>query len=205
MIFLSILIMITLGLFAIGPVFHSLENVILTSTKAILDLPFGLAGIIIGGLQQGVVITGVHHIFNLLEIQLLADTKFNPLITSAIVAQGAATLAVGLKSKNKKVKALAFPSAFSAFLGITEPAIFGVNLRFFKPFIMGLIGGAVGGFLASIFHLKATGMSVTAIPGLLLYLNNHIFIYIFVNLIALAVSFILTWLFGYNDKMLKNR
>lgn len=204
MIFLSILIMITLGLFAIGPVFHSLENVILRSTKAILDLPFGLAGIIIGGLQQVVVITGVHHIFNLLEIQLLADTK-NPLITSAIVAQGAATLAVGLKSKNKKVKALAFPSAFSAFLGITEPAIFGVNLRFFKPFIMGLIGGAVGGFLASIFHLKATGMSVTAIPGLLLYLNNQIFIYIFVNLIAFAVSFILTWLFGYNDKMLKNR
>jgi len=204
MIFLSILIMITLGLFSIGPVFHSLENVILTSTKAILDLPFGLAGIIIGGLQQVVVITGVHHIFNLLEIQLLADTKFNPfnpLITSAIVAQGAATLAVGLKSKNKKVKALAFPSAFSAFLGMTEPAILGVNLRFFKPFIMGLIGGAVGGFLASIFHLKATGMSVTAIPGLLLYLNNHIF----VNLIALAVSFILTWLFGYNDKMLKNR
>jgi len=206
--FLTLLIMITLGLFAIGPVFHSLENIILTSTKAILDLPFGLAGIIIGGLQQVVVITGVHHIFNLLEIQLLADTKFNPfnpLITSAIVAQGAATLAVGLKSKNKKVKALAFPSAFSAFLGITEPAIFGVNLRFFKPFIMGLIGGAVGGFLASIFHLKATGMSVTAIPGLLLYLNNQIFIYIFVNLIAFAVSFILTWLFGYNDKMLKNR
>ncbi|MDK8210672.1 PTS sugar transporter subunit IIA, partial [Bacillus subtilis] len=76
--FLTLLIMITLGLFAIGGVFHSLENVILTRTKAILDLPFGLAGIIIGGLQQVVVITGVHHIFNLLEIQLLADTKFNP-------------------------------------------------------------------------------------------------------------------------------
>ncbi|MFP3340359.1 PTS transporter subunit EIIC, partial [Micrococcus sp. SIMBA_131] len=81
---------------------------------------------------------------------------FNPIISAAIAAQGGAALAVGMKTKSKKLKALALPSSLSAFLGITEPAIFGVNLRYMKPFIMGLIGGAVGGFLASLFKLKAT-------------------------------------------------
>ncbi|GJM68660.1 hypothetical protein HMSSN036_08760 [Paenibacillus macerans] len=102
-----------------------------------------------------------------------------------------------------KLKALALPSSLSAFLGITEPAIFGVNLRYMKPFIMGLIGGAVGGFLASFFHLAGSGMSITVIPGTLLYLNSQLPMYILSNAAAMAVAFALTWLFGYKNEAVK--
>ncbi|MFC3418662.1 sucrose-specific PTS transporter subunit IIBC [Salinicoccus hispanicus] len=201
--FMTLLIMIALALFLIGPVFHALEGVILDATLSVLAWPFGISGILIGGLNQIIVITGVHHIFNLLEIQLLDELGANPynaIVTASVAAQGGATLAVGLKTKSKKLKALALPSSFSAFLGITEPAIFGVNLRYVKPFIMGLIGGAAGGFVASISGLAGTGMAITVIPGTLLYLNEQIFMYLLVNLVAIAVAFVLTWMFGFTDK-----
>lgn len=200
--FLTLLLMITLGLFAIGPLFHSLETAVLNATTYVLDLPFGIAGLLIGALHQIVVVTGVHHIFNFLEIQLLERTGVNPfnaIITCAMAAQGAACLAVGLKTKNAQLKALALPSSLSALLGITEPAIFGVNLRYMKPFVMGLIGGAAGGFLASLFQLAGNGMAITVIPGTLLYLNGQLPMYILTNLVAMAVAFVLTWMFGYRD------
>jgi sucrose PTS system EIIBCA or EIIBC component len=202
--FLTLLVMIVLSLFVIGPVFHYVEEIILAGTTAVLELPFGLSGLLIGFVHQIIVVTGVHHIFNLLEIQLLekfGNNPFNAIITCSIAAQGGAALAVGLKTKSMKLKALALPSSLSAFLGITEPAIFGVNLRYVKPFIMGLIGGAAGGFAASIFGLKATGMAITVIPGTLLYLNGQILLYLLANIIAIGVAFVLTWIFGYTDKM----
>ncbi|GAA0340337.1 hypothetical protein GCM10008967_33370 [Bacillus carboniphilus] len=202
--FLTLLLMIILSLFLIGPIFHIVEEWILAATLFLLDLPFGLSGLIIGAVNQIIVVTGVHHIFNFMEIQLLSqlgNNPYNAIITCSIAGQGGAALAVGLKTRSAKLKALALPSSLSAFLGITEPAIFGVNLRYFRPFIMGLIGGGVGGFFASIFGLKATGMAVTVIPGTLLYLNGQILLYLLVNLIAIGVAFALTWLFGYTDKM----
>jgi len=206
--FLTLLIMIFLSLFVIGPIFHTIEEVILAGTIAVLEWPFGISGFLIGGLNQIIVVSGVHHVFNMLEISLLESLGYNPynaIVTCSTAAQGGAALAVGLKSKSKKLKALALPSSLSAFLGITEPAIFGVNLRYGKPFIMGLIGGAVGGFFASIFGLKATGMAITVIPGTLLYLNGQILLYLLVNIIAIATAFVLTWMFGYSDKMIKNQ
>ena len=204
--FLTLLVMIVLAMFVIGPVFHSVEDWILDATVAVLEWPFGISGFLIGALNQLIVITGVHHVFNMLEISLLenlGNNPYNAIVTCAVAAQGGATLAVGLKTRSVKLKALALPSSLSAFLGITEPAIFGVNLRYGRPFIMGLIGGGVGGFFASIFGLKATGMAITVIPGILLYLNGQILMYILVNLIAIATAFILTWMFGFNDKMTK--
>ncbi|MGT2832659.1 sucrose-specific PTS transporter subunit IIBC [Streptococcus halotolerans] len=201
--FLTFTIMSALSLFVIGPVFHSVENYVLAGTKFILNLPLGLSGLILGGLHQIIVVTGVHHIFNLLESQLIAaDGKdpFNAIITAAMTAQAGATLAVGVKTKNKKLKALAFPAALSAGLGITEPAIFGVNLRFGKPFIMGLIAGAAGGWLASIFKLAGTGFGITIIPGTLLYLNGQVLKYVIMVLGTTALAFVLTYFFGYKDE-----
>ncbi|MEQ9763354.1 sucrose-specific PTS transporter subunit IIBC [Streptococcus jiangjianxini] len=201
--FLTFTIMSALALFVIGPVFHSVENYVLAGTKFILNLPLGLSGLILGGLHQIIVVTGVHHIFNLLESQLIAaDGKdpFNAIITAAMTAQAGATLAVGVKTKNKKLKALAFPAALSAGLGITEPAIFGVNLRFGKPFIMGLIAGAAGGWLASIFNLAGTGFGITIIPGTLLYLNGQVLKYVIMVLGTTALAFVLTYFFGYKDE-----
>ncbi|WP_247949391.1 sucrose-specific PTS transporter subunit IIBC [Streptococcus mitis] len=202
--FVTLLVMSILGLFVIGPVFHVVENYILIATKAILSLPFGLGGFLIGGVHQLIVVSGVHHIFNLLEVQLLAAdhaNPFNAIITAAMTAQGAATVAVGVKTKNPKLKTLAFPAALSAFLGITEPAIFGVNLRFRKPFFLSLIAGAIGGGLASILGLAGTGNGITVIPGTMLYIGNgQLAQYLLMVAVSFALGFALTYMFGYEDE-----
>ncbi|NRG68350.1 PTS transporter subunit EIIC [Streptococcus suis] len=202
--FVTLFVMSILGLFVIGPVFHVVENYILAGTQAILNLPMGLGGLLIGGVHQVIVVSGVHHIFNFLEAQLVANTganPFNAIITAAMTAQGAATVAVGVKTKNPKLKALAFPAALSAFLGITEPAIFGVNLRFRKPFLLSLIAGAIGGAFASILGLAGTGMGVTIIPGMTLYAGNgQFFQYILMVAVSFALGFALTYFFGYEDE-----
>ena len=202
--FVTLLVMSILGLFVIGPVFHVVENYILIATKAILSLPFGLGGFLIGGVHQLIVVSGVHHIFNLLEIQLLAAdhaNPFNAIITAAMTAQGAATVAVGVKTKNPKLKTLAFPAALSAFLGITEPAIFGVNLRFRKPFFLSLIAGAIGGGLASILGLAGTGNGITVIPGTMLYIGNgQLAQYLLMVAVSFVLGFALTYMFGYEDE-----
>ena len=125
---------------------------------------------------------------------------FNAIITAAMTAQAGATLAVAVKTKSKKLKALAFPAALSAGLGITEPAIFGVNLRFVKPFVIGLGAGAVGGWLASIMGLAGTSFGITIIPGTLLYLNGQLLQYIFMVVLTTGLSFVLTYMFGYKDE-----
>ena len=203
--FVTLLVMSILGLFVIGPVFHVVENYILIGTKAILNLPFGLGGFLIGGVHQLIVVSGVHHIFNLLEVQLLAAdhaNPFNAIITAAMTAQGAATVAVGVKTKNPKLKTLAFPAALSAFLGITEPAIFGVNLRFRKPFFLSLIAGAIGGGLASILGLAGTGNGITVIPGTMLYIGNgQLLQYLLMVAVSFVLGFALTYMFGYEDEV----
>ena len=202
--FVTLFVMSILGLFVIGPVFHVVETYILFATKAILNLPFGFGGLVIGGVHQVIVVSGVHHIFNLLEVQLLAAdhaNPFNAIITAAMTAQGAATVAVGVKTKNPKLKALSFSAALSAFLGITEPAIFGVNLRYRKPFFLSLIGGAIGGGLASLLGLAGTGNGITIIPGTLLYIGNgQLLQYILMVAVSFALGFALTYMFGFEDE-----
>ncbi|MBM7642103.1 sucrose-specific PTS transporter subunit IIBC [Streptococcus loxodontisalivarius] len=200
--FLTFLVMSILALFVIGPIFHEVESYVKIITNILLSLPFGLGGLILGGVHQVIVVTGVHHIFNLIESTLVNSQGSDPLnaiITAAMTAQLGATLAVGVKTKDAKLKALAFPAALSASLGITEPAIFGVNLRFGKPFIMGLIAGAAGGWLANIWELAGTSFGVTIIPGTLLYLNGQLVKYVIMVLATTALGFALTWMFGYSE------
>ncbi|SQF67663.1 sucrose-specific PTS transporter subunit IIBC [Streptococcus dysgalactiae] len=201
--FLTFAIMSALGLFVIGPVFHSLENLVLAGTQAVLHLPFGIAGLIVGGIQQLIVVTGIHHIFNFLEAQLIANTgkdPFNAYLTAATAAQAGATLAVAVKTKSTKLKGLAFPSTLSALLGITEPAIFGVNLRYPKVFVSGLIGGALGGWVAGLFGIAGTGFGITVLPGTLLYLNGQLLQYLVTMLVGLGVAFAIAYIWGYQDR-----
>ena len=201
--FLTFLVMSILALFVIGPVFHEVESYVKVATVWLLSLPVGLGGLILGGVHQVIVVTGVHHIFNLLEANLVTSTGSDPLnaiITAAMTAQLGATLAVGVKTKNPKIKALAFPAALSAGLGITEPAIFGINLRYGKPFIMGLIAGAAGGWLANILGLAGTSFGITIIPGTLLYINGQLLKYVFMVLVTTALGFGLTYAFGYKEE-----
>lgn len=202
--FLTLLVGILLAMFALGPILHTVENGVLFAVEGLFTLPMGIGGLIYGSFGQLLGIFGIHHILNFLEISMLAQDGWNylnPIGTCGNVAQAGAVLAVAIKAASAKTKQIAYPSCLSALLGITEPAVFGVNLRFVKPFVMSMIGGGVGGFLASLFGLRATGMSITGIPGTLLYLNEQLPLYILVNVVAFAVAFVLTWLFGFNHKM----
>ncbi|WP_454191092.1 PTS transporter subunit EIIC [Paenibacillus sp. Marseille-Q7038] len=199
--FLTLLSSIILALFMIGPIFHEIKILVLHGVEFLLLLPFGLGGLLYGSFSQLLGIFGIHHIISFLEINMLTQTGWNMLnpISPGNVAQAGAVLAVAMKAKSQKLKQVAYPSSFSAALGITEPAVFGVTLPLVKPFIMSMIGGGVGGFLASILHLKATGMALTGIPGMLLYLNNQLPLYILVNLVAFSVAFVLTYTIGFRE------
>lgn len=185
----------------VGPVFNFVESSIINGVQALIAIPFGIGSLVMGALYAPTVVTGIHHMYSIIDlgqIQEFGVTYWLPLASAANIAQGAAALAVALKTKDTKLKAMALPSSLSAFMGITEPAIFGVNLRFFRPFVCACIGGGVGAMFASITGLGATGTGVTGIFGILLCLNAPVK-YALMFLIAAAVSFILTWMFGYKN------
>lgn len=185
-----------LTLSIVGPIFVWAENAILGAIQWMLTLPLGIGSLIMGGLYAPTVVTGIHQMYTAIDIGQLAKygvTYWLPLASAANVAQGAAALAVGIKSQDKKIKSLALPSSLSAFMGITEPAIFGVNLRFFKPFIAGCIGGGCGALYASLVHLGAKGTGVTGIFGILLCLNQPLQ-YLIEMVIAVGVAFVISFL-----------
>ena len=190
-----------LTLAIIGPIFVWAENAILNAIQWMLTLPFGIGSLIMGALYAPTVVTGIHQMYTAIDIGQIAQygvTYWLPLASAANIAQGAAALAVALKSKDKKVKSLALPSSLSAFMGITEPAIFGVNLRFFIPFIAGCIGGGCGALYASIVHLGAKGTGVTGIFGILLCLDEPVQ-YFIEMVIAVGVAFVISFLL-YKDQ-----
>ena len=190
-----------LTLSIVGPIFVWAENAILGAIQWMLTLPLGIGSLIMGSLYAPTVVTGIHQMYTAIDIGQLAQygvTYWLPLASAANVAQGAAALAVGIKSKDQKIKSLALPSSLSAFMGITEPAIFGVNLRFFKPFIAGCIGGGCGALYASLVHLGAKGTGVTGIFGILLCLNQPLQ-YVIEMAIAVGVAFVVSFII-YKDK-----
>ena len=190
-----------LTLSIIGPIFVWAENAILGGIQWLLTLPFGLGSLVMGALYAPTVVTGIHQMYTAIDIGQIAQygvTYWLSLASAANIAQGAAALAVALKSKDKKIKSLALPSSLSAFMGITEPAIFGVNLRFFKPFIAGCIGGGCGALYASVVHLGAKGTGVTGIFGILLCLDTPMQ-YLIEMLIAVGVAFVISFIL-YKDQ-----
>ena len=190
-----------LTLSIIGPIFVWAENAILDGIQWLLTLPLGLGSLVMGALYAPTVVTGIHQMYTAIDIGQIAQygvTYWLPLASAANIAQGAAALAVAMKSKDKKIKSLALPSSLSAFMGITEPAIFGVNLRFFKPFIAGCIGGGCGALYASIVHLGAKGTGVTGIFGILLCLEQPVQ-YLIEMVIAVGVAFALSFIL-YKDQ-----
>ncbi|MCI8660021.1 MAG: PTS transporter subunit EIIC [Lachnospiraceae bacterium] len=190
-----------LTLSIIGPIFVTVENGIISGILTLLTLPFGLGSMVMGSLYSLTVVGGIHHMYTVIDVGQIAQYGFTywlPLASAANLAQGAATLAVALKTKNTKIKSVALPSSLSCFMGITEPAIFGVNLRHFKPFVCGAVGGAAGAMYASLVGLGASGTGVTGIFGLLLCLHDSLN-YIIMMAVSVGVAFALTWFFGFKD------
>ena len=180
----------------IGPVGRGLSSGI-TNGLVWMTQNLGVVGYaVFSGLQQLVVITGLHHIFGAIEAQLLADTGrnfINPLMSVAIIAQGGAVLGyLVMHRKNAKVKELCIPSFISVLFGITEPALFGINLRYKFPIIGGCIGGAFGGIVVFFTNLAALGFGTTVVPGIALAdpSGNGYINYIIAHVAALAAGFL---------------
>lgn len=162
----SVFVTVLVTLVAVGPIFVWAENAILGLIQALLTLPFGIGSFIVGLFYAPTVVTGIHQMYTAIDLGQLAQygvTYWLPIASAANIAQGGAALAVAFKTRDAKIKGLALPSALSAFMGITEPAIFGVNLRFFKPFIAGCIGGGCGALVCALTSLAASGTGVTGI------------------------------------------
>ena len=193
----SVLISTVLLFTIVGPVGRLLSNGI-TNGLVWMTQNLGILGyMVFGGVQQIIVITGLHHIFGAIEAQLLSDTGRNFL--NPLMGQGGAVLGyLALNWKNNKAKELCIPSFISTLFGISEPAIFGVNLRYKFPLVAGCIGGAIAGGYVFLTDLASLGFGTTALPGLAIcdpahggYVN-----YIIAHLIALGVGLVLTVLFG---------
>lgn len=199
----TVMITAFLALGIIGPIFSTAEGYVLTFAKWIITVGYGFGAMIMGALYPVTVVAGIHHMYNVIEAGMLSEVgglnTWMPIASAANFAQCAACLAVGLKAKNVKTKSVAIPSSLSAALGITEPAIFGVNLRFTKPLLCGIAGGAVGALLGSIMHIGATAYGVTGIPGYLTTLDYPLQ-YTVVLLASFAVAFTLTWIFWKEDE-----
>ena len=183
----------------IGPVFSILENWVLAGAKWLASSLFG--SLVMGAIYPWTVVMGLHHMYNVIEAGMIAQTGLNtwmPIASAANFAQFGACLAVALKVHNQKTKSVALPSSLSASLGITEPAIFGINFRFMKPFLCGMAGGAVGALFGALFGLGAPVYGVTGIPAIPAV--NNVPLYLVELLIASGIAFALTWIIWKEDK-----
>lgn len=179
----------------IGPIFSLIEEWVMNFFKFLLGLPMGIGGALAGAIYPLTVVLGVHHMFNALEAGLVAQgaDAFNPIISAANVAQGAACFAVFVKTKSAKKKGLALPSGLSSLLGITEPAIYGVNLPALKPFIAAICGAAAGGAVSSFLGLFSTAYGITGVFGYLITANpiHYTIVFVVAFAVAFGVAFVL--------------
>ncbi|KTD86717.1 PTS system trehalose-specific EIIBC component [Paenibacillus etheri] len=183
----------------IGPFTFGIANAITSGLIFVFDHFALLGGLIYGGFYALLVITGMHHTFLAVDVQLIGSeggTFLWPMLALSNIAQGAAALAMMFVVKEQKVKGLAATSSVSAFLGVTEPAIFGVNIRYRYPFIFGMIGSAIAGMLLTVNQVRASSIGVGGIPGFLSIFPNQWGVFFIGMVIVLIVPFVATVLYG---------
>ncbi|WP_018260274.1 sucrose-specific PTS transporter subunit IIBC [Methylobacterium sp. WSM2598] len=192
--FLTLLVSAFFALTVLGPAGRLLGDGISMGLQQLYAQGGPLAGFAFGGLYSAIVITGVHHSFHAIEAGLLANPAIAanfllPIWAAANVAQGGAALAVALRSDDAKVKQVAVPAALSCLLGITEAAIFGVNLRFVRPLLAAALGGAVGGAYVAAAKVSMTAVGVTGLPGIAITAPGSILDYLIGLALAFGVAF----------------
>lgn len=183
----------------IGPLTFGVANALTSGVEWIFNHFGFLGGLIYGGFYAVLVVTGMHHTFLAVDLQLIASTGKTflwPMLALSNIAQGSASLGMALVSKDEKLKGLSFTSAVSAFLGITEPAMFGVNLRFRYPFYAAMIGSAIGGILLSVNHVQATSVGVGGLPGFLSIVRGSWGTFFIGMAIVLVVPLVITFIIG---------
>ena len=183
----------------IGPVTFWIANLLTDGFIGLFDFAPAIGGLVYGALYAPLVITGMHHTFLAVDLQLIGSTGSTflwPMLALSNIAQGAAALAMMLITRNEKTKGLAGTSAVSAFLGVTEPALFGVNLRFKFPFFAAIIGSAIAGLVITVSGVEATSIGVGGIPGFLSIFKEYWGAFFTGMAIVLVVPFVLTFLYG---------
>ncbi|KRL03546.1 glucose PTS transporter subunit IIA [Liquorilactobacillus capillatus] len=211
---ITVLIVSAITLIVTGPIIQGAANGIADFINWLVHVSGWTGGLIIGGFYQVLVIFGLHWGVVPLVAQQIAgngESALNAIISVTMVSQGAAVLAVAIKSKKVNMKELGIAAAISAFCGVTEPAIYGINLRYKKVFISGLIGSAVGGFITGLMHGSMFGFTGSLI-GFSSFFNtksptdlNSFYAFLISSFFALVVAFTLTWVWGYNDKMTEGK
>lgn len=190
----------------VGPFTRDLGFMLGDGLNWLYDSAGFVGGALFGFIYAPFVITGMHHSFIAIETQLLADiattggTFIFPIAAMSNVAQGAAALAVGFTTKDTKMKGIAVPSGVTGLLGITEPAMFGVNLKLRYPFIAAIIGSAVASAFITLFNVKAQALGAAGLPGIISIAPDKIGYYIVGMVIAFATAFVLTVVLGMRDK-----
>lgn len=178
---------------AIGSWISDIVNAGLTSS---LNWLFGA---VFGFLYAPLVITGLHHMTNAIDLQLIADfqsTNLWPMIALSNIAQGSAVLAVVFMHRgNKEEEQVSIPAMISCYLGVTEPAMFGINLKYVYPFVAGMIGSACAGLFSTLFDVKAISIGVGGLPGILSIVPSYYLAFFGAMVIAVIVPFILTYIF----------
>ena len=182
---------------AIGPVTFGIANALTDGLVALFDRFAALGGLVYGGLYAVLVVTGMHHTFLAVDLQLIGSTGGTflwPMLALSNIAQGSAALAMMFATKDEKLKGLSFTSSVSAYLGITEPAMFGVNLRFRYPFISALIGSAIAGIFITMNKVQASSIGVGGLPGFLSIFPDKWGPFFIGMAIVLIVPFTLTYI-----------
>ena len=201
--FLTVVITGFVSLLFIGPAGRGLGEGITFVLTTLYEHTGWLAGLLFGGTYSAIVITGIHHSFHAIELGLLADKNVAvnfllPIWAMANVAQGGACLAVYFKSNDARIKSIAIPAGLSCLLGITEAAIFGINLRFVKPFLAALAGGALGGAWVVASKVGMTAVGLTGIPGIAIVQSSSVLTYIIGMAIAFGAAFAIATVLRYN-------
>ena len=198
--FTTVLLTTFITFTVIGPIFSQLETWVLEGAKILVKNPLGSA--VMGAIYPWTVVMGLHHMYNVIEAGMLSVegglNTWMPIASAANFAQFGACLAIGIKARNARTKVVAVPSSISAALGITEPAIFGINLRFFKPIIAGMIGGTVGAFYGAFSGIGAKAYGVTGIPGYLTIAQPVQ--YTILLAISGGIAFVLAWIMWHEDE-----
>ncbi|GGI66353.1 PTS transporter subunit EIIC [Enterococcus alcedinis] len=206
--FVVILVMVLAGLLVLGPLLHFVESGLVYVVEFLIKIPFGLGGLVIGFLYPLSVMTGMHHLFIVVETALLASSGFNPVITVCAMygfANAAVCFAISKKTKKKKIKVIGLSAGVTQLLGVSEPGLFGITLRYgTKPLTVMLACSAVGGALLSILGIQANsyGLAVILSPLMYMYDPYQLMTYIIVGILTFIVAFILTYLFAVPEELM---
>lgn len=195
--FLAITLTMMSVMLGIGPFIQLFEAYVIDGLIWLVNAPFGIGFVVFGAVQQLIVITGLHHSISIIELGLLNETGYNviqPLITASMAGQFGAALGTAYLVKQHVKKTNMLATTTSTLFGITEPLLFGINIRSLRILGSGIVAGGVGGFVVYLFNLKAAGMGITFLPGGLLYEGwRAVALYYLMIAITMMVGFLLVW------------